>query len=225
MDENISYGTSVTLTEAPGDLFNLDSVKYTVTGADDPSKNVNDKAATISNNGTTLPVEGNTTITFTNKKKIFNVSFAKKDETGKKDLTGSTFQLNKKNESGTYVKYLDDNIAPGAESEPDYRQLPSGDYELVELTAPEGYIIIERGLKFSISASGEITIAADCPTLDDGTKIASVSGSTVIVRNVPGKPLPSTGGIGTTIFYILGSLLVVGCGIVLISRRRMGSDK
>ena len=41
------------------------------------------------------------------------------------------------------------------------------------------------------------------------------------VENNKGAVLPSTGGIGTTIFYIVGSLLVIGCGIVLVSRRRM----
>ena len=41
------------------------------------------------------------------------------------------------------------------------------------------------------------------------------------VENYKGTILPSTGGIGTVIFYVLGSLLVIGCGIVLISRRRM----
>lgn len=45
------------------------------------------------------------------------------------------------------------------------------------------------------------------------------------VINKKGVELPSTGGIGTTIFYILGSLLVIGCGIVLISKKRMENNK
>ena len=47
----------------------------------------------------------------------------------------------------------------------------------------------------------------------------------VEVVNEQGVELPSTGGIGTVIFYVLGALLVVGCGIVLISKRRMNSTK
>ncbi len=43
----------------------------------------------------------------------------------------------------------------------------------------------------------------------------------VEVVNNQGTELPETGGIGTTIFYILGALLVIGCGIVLIARRRL----
>ena len=48
---------------------------------------------------------------------------------------------------------------------------------------------------------------------------------TITITNPPGTPLPHTGGIGTTIFYILGSILAVGCGIVLVSRRRMRSEE
>ena len=41
------------------------------------------------------------------------------------------------------------------------------------------------------------------------------------INNKKGTELPTTGGMGTTIFYILGSILVVGAGILLITRRRM----
>lgn len=41
------------------------------------------------------------------------------------------------------------------------------------------------------------------------------------VKNNKGSVLPSTGGIGTTIFYIIGAILVIGAGVVLVTRRRM----
>ena len=43
----------------------------------------------------------------------------------------------------------------------------------------------------------------------------------VEVVNQQGTELPSTGGIGTTIFYIIGAILVLGAGILLVTRRRM----
>ena len=43
-------------------------------------------------------------------------------------------------------------------------------------------------------------------------------------ENIQGVELPSTGGIGTTIFYIVGSVLVIGAGVVLITRRRMNAQ-
>ena len=40
-----------------------------------------------------------------------------------------------------------------------------------------------------------------------------------------GAQLPETGGIGTTIFYVLGSILALGAGIVLITKRRMNTEQ
>ena len=47
--------------------------------------------------------------------------------------------------------------------------------------------------------------------------------STTIVNNA-GAKLPSTGGIGTTVFYVLGGLLVVCAGVLLITKRRMNKN-
>lgn len=48
----------------------------------------------------------------------------------------------------------------------------------------------------------------------------------VKVLNQSGTELPSTGGMGTTIFYILGSILVVGAVVLLVTKKRMSaSDK
>jgi len=46
--------------------------------------------------------------------------------------------------------------------------------------------------------------------------------SDIVIENNNGTELPSTGGIGTTIFYIVGGLLAVGAGVVLVSKKRMG---
>lgn len=40
-----------------------------------------------------------------------------------------------------------------------------------------------------------------------------------------GAILPSTGGIGTTIFYILGAVLVIGAGVLLVTKKRIDDDK
>jgi LPXTG-motif cell wall-anchored protein len=43
------------------------------------------------------------------------------------------------------------------------------------------------------------------------------------IVNQKGTELPSTGGIGTTIFYVMGSILVICAGVVLVTRRRMAA--
>ena len=45
------------------------------------------------------------------------------------------------------------------------------------------------------------------------------------VANSKGSTLPSTGGIGTTIFYVLGGTLVVGSGIALVTKKRLGKNE
>ena len=45
------------------------------------------------------------------------------------------------------------------------------------------------------------------------------------VINNSGSLLPSTGGIGTTIFYVVGGILVIGAGILLVAKKRMSAGK
>lgn len=60
---------------------------------------------------------------------------------------------------------------------------------------------------------------------DDAVSTTTYSGDIVgKILNQKGSVLPSTGGIGTTIFYILGAILVLGAGIVLVTRRRMSAN-
>jgi LPXTG-motif cell wall-anchored protein len=51
-----------------------------------------------------------------------------------------------------------------------------------------------------------------------------LDGNAVEVVNNKGTELPSTGGIGTTLFYVIGAILVLGAGILLVTRRRMNAN-
>ncbi len=76
-------------------------------------------------------------------------------------------------------------------------------YKLTELKAPDGYNKLTQAVS--------VTVNTDNSTVVD-------------VENHSGTELPSTGGIGTTIFYVIGGLLVVGAGVVLVSRRKSQDD-
>ena len=56
---------------------------------------------------------------------------------------------------------------------------------------------------------------------EEKEQIINDADNTSFLKNTQGTALPSTGGIGTTIFYIVGAILVIGAGIVLVTRRRM----
>ena len=61
-------------------------------------------------------------------------------------------------------------------------------------------------------------------TDEEGNEVL-MDANPVRVQNMTGAELPSTGGIGTTIFYVLGGILVVGAGILLVVKKRMSSEK
>lgn len=60
----------------------------------------------------------------------------------------------------------------------------------------------------------------------DGTTGTAAEGFyTVGVENVPGSNLPSTGGMGTTILYIIGGALVIGSAVFMVTKKRMANDE
>ena len=68
---------------------------------------------------------------------------------------------------------------------------------------------------FKITNSGEYEkIAISSSAGDTTTKLS----------NTKGTELPATGGIGTTLFYLIGSILVIGAGVVLVAKRRMSME-
>ena len=98
------------------------------------------------------------------------------------------------------------------------------DYYLYETKAPEGYNLLSQPVQFKINAEYEpdgSALQEGYPTVTVDKGQPSTNLSTDVV-NQSGAELPSTGGIGTTIFYVVGGLLVVGAGIVLVTKKRMG---
>lgn len=118
--------------------------------------------------------------------------------------------------------------------------LDAGGYTLVETTAPAGYVVDPTVHTVNISAeyNGNGTLLSYSITIDgqttstytatyDGTTptITTLEGtqSTLTIENTKIPALPSTGGIGTTIFYVTGSILLVGAAILLITKKRMSN--
>lgn len=90
----------------------------------------------------------------------------------------------------------------------------NGTYYLEETQAPDGYNKLTARQRFIISDGNLDSI------FNDG--IYS-TGSGVHVVNKTGSMLPETGGVGTTLFYIIGGVLVVGAVVLLVAKKRMKS--
>lgn len=89
----------------------------------------------------------------------------------------------------------------------DIEGLKAGTYYLKETKAPDGYNLLKTIQKIEIGEDGSI-------------KLNDAVTDVVKVKNNAGIELPSTGGMGTTLIYLAGIVLVVLSGYVLISKRR-----
>lgn len=112
--------------------------------------------------------------------------------------------------------------------------IDDGTYHLLEIKAPNGYNLLEDPVELVITATtangqtwdGAANTALTALTIDVAGA-GAVNGVldtgivNVTVENNQGATLPETGGMGTTLFYIIGGLLVVGAGVLLVVRIRM----
>lgn len=138
-----------------------------------------------------------------------------------KPLTGAGFTLYKK--VGDSYKAIGEEVKGEALTTFEWKGLDDGDYKLVETTTPKGYNTIEDIL-FTIEAEHDITGITSLTAEDGFTANISAGSLTTDVVNTEGTILPSTGGMGTTLLYVIGGLLVVAAGAVLIFRRRENSN-
>lgn len=95
--------------------------------------------------------------------------------------------------------------------------LDAGTYYLEETEAPAGYNKLAAPVKVVITKEINNETNEGTATITQDDEKAAV----VKVLNKMGPELPSTGGIGTTIFYIVGAVLVAAAGILLITKKRM----
>lgn len=152
-----------------------------------------------------------------------------------KALAGAEFSLSKVNADNTSTVVKTFTLTGNTEKDPTTftaSGLDDGTYVLKETKTPAGYNTIDDQY-FTITA--EHDAAADDPTLKSlsGNKLTSSAQTTITfeantsagslttnVENKKGSTLPSTGGIGTTIFYVAGCALVVLAGVMITARRR-----
>ena len=110
-----------------------------------------------------------------------------------------------------------------------FEGLGEGTYTITELVAPDGYNLLKAPITVEIKAvegkdSCTWTVKVKGETEDKDVTLTADTDHLykLEVVNNAGTQLPSTGGVGTTIFYILGGALVLGAAVLLITRKRMG---
>ena len=124
----------------------------------------------------------------------------------------------------------------GANGIIDFKGLGAGTYTLKETITPQGYTTAQD-IEFTIVISTPETVStgtetatfsvtsvtpAGAVTLKDGSATAGIYKTDVV--DLSGTTLPSTGGMGTTLFYIGGGILVLAAVILLVTKRRMSAN-
>lgn len=166
----------------------------------------------------------------------------KQDGITKAPLPGATFKLEKKLKDGTKEEISV--VTADAGSTFVFNGLDDGDYVLTE-TAPTDYNSVDP-IEFTITATETQTDGSEALASLSATStgaasfetgkvyvinedVSSASGADngsvkTTVLNYKGATLPSTGGIGTTLFYVGGGVLVAGAGVLLITKKRAKKD-
>lgn len=153
-------------------------------------------------------------------------------------LAGAEFTLSKKvkvkNEDGTETTTTTDIavIKSNSGTTFTFSGLDEGEYTLTETKTPDQYNTI-KPITFTVNADHTLTWTTenreDILTELNGTKVTgeitftankSEGSLSADVVNNKGSQLPSTGGIGTTIFYVVGGILMAGAAVLLITKRR-----
>ena len=141
-------------------------------------------------------------------------------------------------ESVTEVKETQENVEATAVVGDDgvlrFDGLSAGDYEITELRSPAGYNLLEKPFKITIdwtapeNVSGPCTWAVSDTEAGDGYASSLESGAQIVdgciqiqVENKSGTQLPETGGMGTTLFYIVGGLLMTPAVVLLITKKKL----
>lgn len=144
------------------------------------------------------------------------------DETDNSDKYVSTTAKYAKVVKVTYVEdttkpLIEQIVKTDANGDLTFTGLGAGEYVLTETGTPAGYNTLDP-IEFQITFDKATDKFA---SNNDSIKLGENNTFTTEITNYKGSLLPSTGGIGTTIFYVVGAVLAIGAGILLVTKKRM----
>lgn len=151
-------------------------------------------------------------------------------------LPGAEFTLSKKLKDGTTKDIA---VAKSQEGKRfTFKGLDDGEYTLTETVTPEGYNTIDP-ITFTVTAThvtewdgkgvrGDLITAFTGNAASGGITFTPDKGTGALTTNVinkSGTTLPSTGGMGTTVFYVVGGGLMAVAVVLLVTKKRMENKR
>lgn len=222
-------GFELTLTDTcRKQLKDNDKIVITYKGTLNPNE------TTIAPYANSATLHYNTDKELTDTANVFSgyVTFHKKDGKTGSALAGAKFVLTKTVDTNTFYAKLEESSSgynfvewvntqeaatvittSGTNAAHIIRGLAAGSYTLVEIEAPKDYI------------KGEDTVVSVNETRNEpGNVLVGLTTQVAEIINMPGTTLPETGGTGTTIFYIVGAVLIVAAATLLLIKRRTNEN-
>ncbi len=242
---------SLTWTDANGNFLYNNGASITITyqakvtaeAAIDGEGNTNQVTISWTDEDGNTPPDGDK-LTKENKIYTYALALQKVDDKGQA-LAGATFQfpfyVNETPASdGAYVYAgttvgtgLTNQITTPANGQIVIKGVASGTYTITETAAPKGYNKLTESFDVTAVKTGETTtnttVYLDANGNETSTEtktkvtvaLANLAASVKVVVNKTGVHLPITGGMGTTIFYVLGGLLVLAAAVLLLLKKSL----
>lgn len=138
-------------------------------------------------------------------------------------------------------------VTTGTDGKINIAGLDAGEYELYELKAPDGYNTPDinnpfiltitptyatsnavSGLEYTLVAKNDEGDESKTQKGDQNSNLVVLNHTTGTVKpnidNFKGTTLPETGGMGTTLLYVAGGILLIGSAVLLVTKKRMGHE-
>lgn len=160
----------------------------------------------------------------------YKVDVNKVDEKGNK-LTGAEFTLEKKIKGTADTWKEITKVSGTADDLFEFKGIDDGYYRLTETKAPTNYDKLSDPIYFTVTAghvdganpyldtfSGNITSGNVGTMTFTANKDSGILSTKVV--NKPGSSLPETGGMGTTILYVAGAVMILAAGAFLVMQKK-----
>lgn len=217
--EVVTYTTELTILKTDEDNKFLPGVEFTLTGKGVNIVLVTEETFTVATDGEYWKL---TDGTYTKKPPITEDTETVSNNVADYDSTDTkytkTTSVVAKGNDKTETDVVGTVQADGTVT---FKGLGAGEYTITETKTLPGYNTIDP---ITFTLTFDATKSPMFASNNDKVTVGTDNMLDTSIVNQKGSLLPSTGGIGTTIFYIIGGILVVGAAILLITKKRMSSE-
>ena len=215
---NLPNGTTYTITESAKESYTF------VNAVIDNNGTFSVESGTTTGNGTINASNTQYTVTYTNRAATQHVIIQKTGQDGTTPLSGAVFSLYTEQGYNADPKTASKTgLTSDGDGKIDLGRLANGKYYLEETSAPAGYNPLSAPVEITVTSNGVTYNQSDSSLSQSGNGISydpTTEAYTLTVTNNAGYELPHTGGPGTRLFKILGSILSIGAGALLVRRRK-----